>query len=468
MVSNEMMQRIDRFVEENRSNIVADIKKLVDIKSISTASEGENAPFGAGCRQVLDTALELCSSMGFATKNYDYYCGSASIGSGEKEIALLGHLDVVPEGKGWSHDPYDMIEKDGYIYGRGVSDDKGPTVLGLYALKFLKEQNIPLNYTYRLVLGCSEETGMADMQHFMQVEKIPTFAFTPDADFPGIIGEKGGLSFAIHFPVDGKVLTALQGGTVPNAVCGEVTAELSGVTEADLGSYDPAVYTVEAMDGGIRVTAKGKTSHAAKPEGSVNAIALLFGLLEKLPQASEMEKKTARGVLDVLSDYNGAGIGIPVEDEPSGKLTHISGLAHLEGNEVVLSFDIRYPVTCNGLELMERVKEHVAKMGFTAVLDHDSKPSYRPADTQEVQCLMSAYEQVTGEKGVPVVIGGGTYARHFPNAIAFGPHFEEMANPAGEGKGGEHMPDECTSVDYMMKAVRIYILALLGLNELSL
>ncbi len=153
MISKEMESRIDRFISENRQNIVKDIATLVNIKSVSTKSDDPNAPFGEGCHKVLDKAFELCEGMGFATKNYDYYAGSAVYGNAEKEIAMLGHLDVVPEGEGWSHNPYDMIEKDGYIYGRGVSDDKGPTVLGLYALKALKEFDIKPNYTFRRVLG---------------------------------------------------------------------------------------------------------------------------------------------------------------------------------------------------------------------------------------------------------------------------------------------------------------------------
>ena len=105
MISKEMESRIDKFIEENRQNIVNDIAKLVNIKSVSTHSDDPNSPFGEGCHKVLDKALEMCEAMGFKTRNYDYYAGSAVFGSGDKEIAILGHLDVVPEGEGWSHDP---------------------------------------------------------------------------------------------------------------------------------------------------------------------------------------------------------------------------------------------------------------------------------------------------------------------------------------------------------------------------
>ena len=423
MISKEMETRIDQFIADNRQNLLQDVATLVNIKSVSVANDNPQAPYGEGCRKVLDKALQICEGMGFATKNYDYYAGSAVYGNAEKEIALLAHLDVVPEGDGWSHDPYDMIEKDGYIYGRGVSDDKGPAVIGLYALKCMKELGIQPNYTYRMVFGCSEETGMTDLPHYLAAEKEPTFAFTPDASFPVCIGEKGQLSVMIELAVDGKVITDVVGGTVSNAVCASATATLKGITEADLGNYDHKVYHVEAVEGGIKVTATGKTAHAAKPEGSINATKLLFELISTLPQLSEMEKKAMAAAAEVLKDSNGAGIGAAVEDE-----------------------------------------EHGAK----AVLRKNTSPVYKPADTAEIKTLLAAHDYVTGEKGVPYTIGGGTYAKHFENAVAFGPGFHGTPNPCPEGKGEEHMPDECNNIECMFKALKIYMLSLIGLNELSL
>ena len=468
MVSNEMESRIDKFIEDNRQNVINDIAALVNIKSVSVHSDDPQAPFGEGCHKVLDKALSMCESMGFATKNYDYYAGSATYGNSEKEIAILGHLDVVPEGDGWSHDPYDMIEKDGYIYGRGVADDKGPTVLGLYALKCMKELGIQPNYTFRLVMGCSEETGMGDLPHYLEAEKMPNFAFTPDADFPVCIGEKGQLGVTIEMAVDGKVITNVTGGTVGNAVCASATATLKGISEADLGDYDKSIYTVKAVEGGIELNAVGKTAHAAKPEGSINATKRLFELVSSLPQLSDAEKKAMAVAAEVLKDCHGAGIGVEVADEVSGKLTHINGVDSMEDGKIQLRLDIRYPVTMKGEELFASIEKHIAEVGGKAVLRNNSVPCYKPADTPEIKTLLEAYDHVTGEKGVPYTIGGGTYARRFDNAVAFGPHFHGMPNPCGEGRGEEHMPDECNSIDYMMKALKIYVLSLIGLNELSL
>ena len=468
MISKEMETRIDQFIADNRQNLLQDVATLVNIKSVSVANDKPQAPYGEGCRKVLDKALQICEGMGFATKNYDYYAGSAVYGNAEKEIALLAHLDVVPEGDGWSHDPYDMIEKDGYIYGRGVSDDKGPAVIGLYALKCMKELGIQPNYTYRMVFGCSEETGMTDLPHYLAAEKEPTFAFTPDASFPVCIGEKGQLSVVIELAVDGKVITDVVGGTVSNAVCASATATLKGITEADLGNYDHKVYHVEAVEGGIKVTATGKTAHAAKPEGSINATKLLFELISTLPQLSEMEKKAMAAAAEVLKDSNGAGIGAAVEDEVSGKITHVNGVDSMKDNVISLKLDIRYPVTFKGDELFAMMEKYVAEHGAKAVLRKNTSPVYKPADTAEIKTRLAAHDYVTGEKGVPYTIGGGTYAKHFENAVAFGPGFHGTPNPCPEGKGEEHMPDECNNIECMFKALKIYILSLIGLNELSL
>jgi len=467
MICPELNSKIDSFIAANKEQLLNDIAALIEIPSVSVDCP-VGAPFGEGCKKALDKALEICSAMGFATKNYDYYAGSASIGDGDKEISIMGHLDVVPEGSGWSVEPYKMTVKDGYIYGRGVADDKGPAMLGLYAMKYLKENNIPLNYTYRLVLGCSEERGMGDVKKILEMEKVPTFMFTPDADFPVINGEKGIMGAEGRFAHDGAHLVDFHGGLVSNMVADRCTAVLKGVSREQLGQLCPQQYDIEESAEGLSITAKGKGSHAAHPDGSLSAIWMLADTLSKVEALSAAERSALAKVAATLTDYNGKGLGIDCEDEPSGKITHISGVCHSEGNEIVLNYNIRYPVTAKGDELKARLEKHAQDQGFVGKVLSDSAPSYRSADTPEVKALLAAYNSVTGKESKAKVIGGGTYARNFPNAVAFGPEFDEMPNPAGEGKGGVHMADECTSIDYMLKALKIYIVALLNLNELSL
>ncbi len=467
MLWKEIEHKIDAYIEANKENIIKDITTLVAIPSVSVDTEGPY-PFGEGCKKALDKAIEICESKGLATKNYGYYAGSASIGDKEKEISIMGHLDIVPVGDGWSNDPYTVVEKDGYLYGRGVDDDKGPTVLGLYALLFLKEQQIPLNYTYRLVMGCSEETGMKDVKVILEQEKVPTFMFTPDAGFPVINGEKGIMIAEAKFAHDGAHIVSFGGGTVSNIVNDLCVAELKGITKADLGELCPCKFDVEETADGVKVSAKGVASHAAAPSNGVNAIQLLSDMLSKVEALSAAEKDAMAKIAATLADYNGVGLGIDCEDEPSGKITHVSGIASMENNVITLNYNIRYPVLAKGDELKARLEAHAAAHGFDGKVLSDSKPSYRSADTEEVKALLSAYVEVTGNDAQPQVMGGGTYARNFPNAVAFGPGFPGTPNPAGAGKGGAHQPDECICIENMWKALKVYIVSLLKLNELEL
>jgi len=459
--------KIDAYIEKNKENIIRDITTLVKYPSVSIDGV-PGAPFGEECKKVLDKALEMCEGYGLATKNYDYYAGSASIGNAEKEISIMGHLDIVPVGDGWSNDPYTVVEKDGYLYGRGVDDDKGPAILGLYALLFLKEEQIPLNYTYRLVLGCSEETGMADVKVIKEQEKIPTFMFTPDAGFPVINGEKGIMIAEAKFAHDGAHIVSFGGGTVSNIVNDLCVAELKGITKADLGEVCSCKFDVEETADGVKISAKGVASHAAAPNNGVNAIYLLADKLSNVEALSAAEKECMAKIAATLADYNGVGLGIDCEDEPSGKITHVSGIASMENNVITLNYNIRYPVLAKGCELKERLENHAKAHGFEGKVLSDSAPSYRSADTPEVNALLSAYVDVTGSPAEAHVMGGGTYARNFPNAVAFGPGFPGTPNPAGAGKGGAHQPDECICIENMWKALKVYIAALLNLNELSL
>ena len=122
---------------------------------------------------------------GVSTYNMDGQCGYAEMGEGDGMVAVLGHLDVVPEADGWSHPAYDPVVRDGRMYGRGTIDDKGPVVSALYAMKAVRDAGIPLTRRVRLIFGCNEETGAADMKYYLaHGGEIPEAGFTPDGEYP--------------------------------------------------------------------------------------------------------------------------------------------------------------------------------------------------------------------------------------------------------------------------------------------
>ena len=175
---------------ERRAELVEAISRLVRIRSVREEPL-PGMPFGPGPAAALAEGLAIAGEMGLATHNCENYIGWAELkGESAAQIATITHLDVVPQGNGWTADPFDMQVKDGWLIGRGVADDKGPSVLCLYALKFLKEQGVPLKYTVRALLGANEETGMKDVDYYLEHYEAPAFCFSPDAEFPVCNGER--------------------------------------------------------------------------------------------------------------------------------------------------------------------------------------------------------------------------------------------------------------------------------------
>ena len=166
--------------------------------------------------------LEIAAELGLETYNAEGYIGWAQTGpiaDGQKYLATITHNDVVPEGNGWDADPYTVRVRDGWILGRGVSDDKGPGILCLYALKYLKDSGVQLKYPVRALMGTNEETHMHDVDYYAAHYPMPAFCFTPDAEFPVCNGEKGGFNGEIVSPklADGQIVD-FQGGVAHNAV----------------------------------------------------------------------------------------------------------------------------------------------------------------------------------------------------------------------------------------------------------
>ena len=96
--------------------------------------------------------------MGFKVRNLDNYAGHIEFGQGEEIVGILAHVDVVPEGDGWTYPPYGAEIHDGKIFGRSTVDDKGPAVAALYAMKAIKDSGEALNKKVRLIIGANEET----------------------------------------------------------------------------------------------------------------------------------------------------------------------------------------------------------------------------------------------------------------------------------------------------------------------
>ncbi|MBR2639390.1 MAG: Sapep family Mn(2+)-dependent dipeptidase, partial [Oscillospiraceae bacterium] len=318
------LKDIDLFIEENKENILRDIARLVAVPSIEGEPE-EGAPFGREPKKALELGLKIAEEMGLKTRNCENYIGYAELcgENEEKYIATVTHLDVVPVGEGWTKSPFEMWEKDGYIIGRGVMDDKGPSVVCLYALKYLKEKNIPLRYSVRALLGANEETGMGDVQYYLKNYPAPAFAFSPDSNFPVCNGEKGIYQGMIYSKCAPEKIVSIEGGMAFNVIPDKATAVLK--CEGKLPEETENV-KVSAKNGLITLNAFGKSGHASMPEGTVNAIGVLVNYILDNELCSEAEAEYLCVLKALHSCPYGTGIGVDADDKKFSPLTIIGGI----------------------------------------------------------------------------------------------------------------------------------------------
>ena len=464
MQEKQLLQEIDAFIAENKQNVLRDIKTLVDIPSVEAAALPD-APFGAAVQQALEAALNMADGMGLHTHNAEGYLGYADlVGKSETQLAIITHLDVVPMGNGWTHDPFDMIEKDGYILGRGVADDKGPAVLTLYAAKFFAQKGEMLPYTLRLLFGTNEESGMGGLAYYQKHYENPAFCFTPDAEFPVCYGEKGLYEGNFTSGVLQGNLVEFTGGVASNVVPDRASA-LVKADITQLHSTENVTITAQG-EGLVRVAGFGKGGHAAMPHGTVNAIDLVVTYLLDNALCSAQENEFLQFLHTLLSTTDGSSMGIAAQDDIFDPLTCIGGTIKLENGVLTQNINIRFPTSITAEKITQTFSTAVEKVGGKYQSERENVPFVTDPNTPVVQTLIQSYNDVTGKNETPFTMGGGTYARHFPCAVSFGP--EEPGETAPAWVGPMHGADEGMSIELLWKALKVYIVSIHRLMQLEL
>lgn len=475
MDTEQLTERIDAYLDEHWEDMVADIDTLVRIPSYleeDKADPEHGAPFGPGPRAALTAVLDMAAAKGFKTLDVDGYMGIADLpGESDTQLGIIGHMDVVPAGPGWTFAPYEVTRKDGYLIGRGTLDDKGPSVVALWAMKFWKDmQDAGLApqfpYTVRFLFGTNEESGMGDVPYYRERYADPAFLFTPDAEFPVCYGEKGGFDADIASePMPERNVIEFTGGAATNAVPGQAEALVRVAPGTELRDTD-RVKVLWPADNQVRLVATGKSAHASLPDTGVNAVALIVDYLLENELLTQKERAFFGFEKRLLEHTDGSGVGLKCSDEYFGPLTIIGGTIATDGDRFVQTVDSRYPTTTSSEEILDTLQLEAGKVGADVKMTLSMVPFLVKPDSPVIQALLKAYNDATGENAKPFTMGGGTYAREFTSGASFGPEMPWIEDP--EWVGSMHGPDEGVSEELLRTAFRIYARTLNELMGLDL
>lgn len=457
----------DSLLKKYRPLIIANLQDMVRIRSVEAPPE-KDKPFGEGVHQALSLALQTAAGLGFRTVNCNGMIGYAEYGSGEEMIAILGHLDVVPEGKGWTYPPFGAEIHNGRIYGRGTTDDKGPTIAALWALKILSEENHRISRRIRIIFGTNEESGFRGINWYAANEEHPVSGFTPDITEGIVFAEKGGLHIPMRFKAGDQhavTLASFSSGEAVNIVpdLAEAVFEGDGVTldkwhkllEKALLSL-PCGGEIARKGNSIHIRVFGKAAHASLPEKGENAIAALSLLLAKTPPPGgsfPVFELLSRLIRD--SRY-GSDLGIAMSDDVSGVLTCNPGLASFSDSILTVTLDIRHPVTIQGEAVIARLQDRLAAEGVEFSVTARSTPLHVQKDSPLIAELEKAFFETTGKHAEVMAIGGGTYAKALPNVVAFSP----FPNPLPELA---HQVNEYIDIEDLMASILVMKNAMLRL-----
>lgn len=502
MDRKELGRKLDREIESLRDELVESTGRILQFETVSGASDDAGkarcAEEIARCAEFLET---LAGRMGlrWLSNPGRWYCieWPAAVADGEKPVAVIGipaHIDVVPVGGNWKYPPFSGTVAEGIIWGRGAQDDKGPLVATLYGIHALNRIGFQPKITTRIIIGTQEEIGdWSDIQEYLDEQGKPDFGFTPDADFPIIIGEKGMVNLeadakweATAAALDAIEFVSLKGGTrsnivpdlceltirYPKAEREAILKELFAVTTSFTVENAGASITLlpdKAVDVGggreeLLITFLGKSAHGSTPEKGHNAALDALKFVAETETFPRSVRNFARFLHAGCSDFLGSRLNIESTHDFMGPTTVNLGVVNMKGDGGHGTINVRATLGMDRKEVIKRGAELARLFGEKAGLDLAITGEERGFNAHYLDPekagafltgLQEGFEAVTGELPELKSIGGTTYAKAMPNCCAYGP----VLGSAGEEELA-HQTDEHVTVDGQVRNAKIYGLSI--------
>ncbi len=417
-------EQISVFIDNHKSEMVAFLQELAKIPSVLSKAE-ENMPYGKAIDDALRLALDKARSLGLDAECQKNKADFINVSAKQTKLAILAHLDVVPaDSDGWKTLPFEPTIVGNMIYGRGVSDNKGPAVAALYALYAIKSLGIDLKHNVMLYLGGCEENGQDDLKDYINTHKMPPYCFTPDGCFPVGNAERGRIVITCNTDFASDKIISVNSGKGVNIIPDYAEAQLTD----------------------SKVEIFGKSTHAAHPKAGENA---LTALLEKLYKVDEVIKKLSNNFPHGV--FNGSGLGL------DGGLDISLTQLKIENGKMFFTADGRVNLGVNAKALAKTIQKNIS---FPIQMRVD-EPHFVPADSDIVQKLNKVYEKHTPRKGSTYTLDAMTYAHHIDGAVIFGGVLP------GDGCANAHSANECYNLNTLTESAKIFADAIIEICEIE-
>ena len=444
-------------VKPYQKEMMKSLKELIAIDSTyDESTKDKENPFGKGVSKALQYIADMAKKDGFIVNNYDNYVVEILTNELEPNVTIMAHTDIVPVGTGWPQSPFEMVEKDGTLYARGVADDKGPLMSCYYGLKALRDNNLLGNYQVRFLVGGNEERGSLCMEHYFQTlkKKQPTYGFSPDSAYPLTYAEKGIIGFVVRGKINLPQVISIEGGVASNSVIEKCEVVLKE-DDFDLITYlneKEVDYSYIIKGHQLTLTFNGVAAHGSVPWMGKNAA------LSAVKNLGEYYKnKDLLKLYDLYSAPRGEGVNAAAHSEDMGDNSLNVGLFSLENGQFEMTVNYRHVETVTAEQMISNIKE--ASKPFEVEVLSISKLLYYPKDSELITTLLKVYQEETGDYKTPIIAsGGGTYAKEANNIVAFG-----MEYPGYDCK--MHGVNECTEKKYLFESMGIYAHAIVELGK---
>ena len=385
-----------------RSRAEAQLARLVAIPSVS--AEGRGLPEAAAAVRVLLEELGLTTEL-HATAGAPVVYGQLEAQPGHPTILFYNHYDVQPADplEEWETSPFELAERDGYWYGRGVSDDKGQLVSRLAGLHWYREKHGSLPFGVKFVVEGEEEIGSPNLAEYVAARAEQLAA-------DGCVWEFGGVTASgrpmTYFGLKGIACIALRVRTASH----DLHSSLGAVVENPIFRLAAAIAGLRDRDG--RVLIPGFY------DGVVPFTPAQEALIDALPDEAA-ELADVYGVAGYIGGVTGAQFQRQLLGQPNINFNGFHSGYGGPGSKTVLpataevKIDFRLVPGQDPARILELLRSHLDAQGFTDVdideLETHEFAARSDADHPFVRHTIDALREAYGQEPVvyPSVAGSG-------------------------------------------------------------